>query len=426
MAPVLGPEAAARAVGSDLPAIEAERERLATDAGADMEPVPLSVTGLTNDQALALDGLLTSKNAINVLVGAAGTGKSHVVARLAEIVRGTTGKRVIGVATSENAARVLKNEGLDDAHNIANFLGYTEGSDVRRGHLPIDEGDWVVVDEAGTTETAVIAELNEVVKHRGAHLLLTGDPYGQLSSVGAGGVMRLIADEHGYFELHEVKRFKEPWEGPASLRIRKGDATAAREYIERGRVLEGSEEEVTARLVKQYTGSLVAGRNPLLLSDSNIGAEKLAALVRDQLISLGEVDGDGEASGLADGNEASRGDLVRAMRNDKHIDAGGQKLANRDVLRIDRMGERSGGRAAADRHQRRPARVRARVHDPPRLPGGKLRPGLRRKHFRRPGPHRRRLLPALHRGDEPRIAVCGGDPGPGPERCRGRHRAENR
>ena len=54
--------------------------------------------------------------------------------------------------------------------------------------------------------------------------------------------MRLIADEHGYFELHEVKRFAEAWEGPASLRIRAGDATAVREYIERGRVLEGTEE----------------------------------------------------------------------------------------------------------------------------------------------------------------------------------------
>ena len=201
-----------------------------------------------------------------MLVGAAGTGKSHVVARLAEIVRGTTGRRVIGVTASENAARVLKAEGLDDAHNIANFLGYIEGSDERRGHLPINEGDWLVVDEAGTVETAALAELNEVVKRRGAHLLLTGDPFGQLSSVGAGGAMRLIADELGYFELHEVKRFAEPWEGPASLRIRAGDATAVREYIERGRVLEGSEDEVTARLVKQYTGSLVAGRNPLLIT----------------------------------------------------------------------------------------------------------------------------------------------------------------
>ena len=72
--------------------------------------------------------------------------------------------------------------------------------------------------------------------------------------------MRLIADELGYFELHEVKRFAEPWEGPASLRIRAGDATAVREYIERGRVLEGTEDEVTARLVKQYTGQ--PGRRP--------------------------------------------------------------------------------------------------------------------------------------------------------------------
>ena len=338
--PVLEPEAAARAVGSDLAKVEAERERLATDAGADVDPVPLSVTGLTNDQALALSGLLTSRTATNVLVGAAGTGKSHVVSRLAAIVRGTTGRRVIGVTTSENAARVLAAEGLDDAHNIAHFLGYVEGSDVRRGHLPIGEGDWVVVDEAGTTETAVLAELNEVVKRRGARLLLTGDPYGQLSSVGAGGAMRLIADELGYFELHEVKRFAEPWEGPASLRIRAGDATAVREYTEHGRVLEGSEADVTARLVKQYTGSLVAGRNPLLITDANSGAEKLAGLVRDQLISLGEVDGAGETTALADGNEASRGDLVRATRNAKHIDAGGQKLANRDVLRIDHLGER--------------------------------------------------------------------------------------
>ena len=178
---------------------------------------------------------------------------------------------MIGVTAAENAARVLAAEGLDDAHNIANFLGYVEGSDERRGHLPIGEGDWLVVDEAGTTDTATLAELNEVVKTAAPHAAVTGDPQ-QLGSVGAGGAMRLIADEHGYFELHEVKRFAEPWEGPASLRIRAGDATAVREYIERGRVLEGSEADVTARLVKQYTGSLVAGRNALLITDANSGA----------------------------------------------------------------------------------------------------------------------------------------------------------
>ena len=152
--PVLSPEAAARAVGSDLATIEAERARLASDDGAGTGPPLLSVTGLTNDQALALFGLLTAGRATNVLVGAAGTGKSHVVSRLAAIIRGTTGGRVIGVTSAENAARVLAAEGLDDAHNIAHFLGYVEGSDERRGHLPIGEGDWLVVDEAGTVDTA--------------------------------------------------------------------------------------------------------------------------------------------------------------------------------------------------------------------------------------------------------------------------------
>ena len=58
--PVLSPEAAARAVGSDLATIEAERARLASDDGAGTDPPQLSMTGLTNDQALALFGLLTA------------------------------------------------------------------------------------------------------------------------------------------------------------------------------------------------------------------------------------------------------------------------------------------------------------------------------------------------------------------------------
>ena len=72
--PVLSAEAAARAVGSDLATIEAERSRLASDDGAGTEAPRLSMTGLTNDQALALFGLLTAGMAGIVLVGAAGPG----------------------------------------------------------------------------------------------------------------------------------------------------------------------------------------------------------------------------------------------------------------------------------------------------------------------------------------------------------------
>ena len=205
VAPVLDPEAAARAVGSDLAKIRAEQERQASDDGAGREAAQLSGTGLRNDQALATFGLLTSERGINVLVGAAGTGKSHVVARLAEIVRETSGGRVIGVASSTNAARVLKDEGLHDVFSIADFLGYVEGSDVRRGHLPVGPGDWLIIDEAGVTETTAIAELNEVVKARGAYLMLTGDPYGQQASVARGRHHAADRRRHGFSSCTRLK-----------------------------------------------------------------------------------------------------------------------------------------------------------------------------------------------------------------------------
>ena len=42
---------------------------------------PLSSAGLTDDQVQAAYGVLTSGRAIDILVGAAGTGKTRVVAK---------------------------------------------------------------------------------------------------------------------------------------------------------------------------------------------------------------------------------------------------------------------------------------------------------------------------------------------------------
>jgi flagellar biosynthesis GTPase FlhF len=48
---------------------------------------PLSRAGLTDDQAQAVYGILTSGRAIDILVGPAGTGKTRTVAMLAGIWR---------------------------------------------------------------------------------------------------------------------------------------------------------------------------------------------------------------------------------------------------------------------------------------------------------------------------------------------------
>ena len=79
----------------------------------------------------------------------------------------------------------------------------------------------------------------------------------------------------------------------------------------------------------------LAGRESLLMATSNETAAVLARLARERLIGYGLVDRAG-AVPLADGNQASRGDLIRARLNTR-IDADGQTLANRDVIRIEGM-----------------------------------------------------------------------------------------
>ena len=74
------------------------------------------------------------------------------------------------------------------------------------------------------------------------------------------------------------------------------------------------------------------GKDTLLLAGSNEEAAELARLVQAQLVQMGTVVH--PRAPLADGNRAGTGDLIRARLNTQ-IDAGGQRLTNRDVLRIE-------------------------------------------------------------------------------------------
>ena len=81
--------------------------------------------------------MLTAATATTALIAPAGAGKTHTMAGFARLWTTFTGRRVIGLTTSTNAARVLAHEGLAESYNIAEFLGKTEGSDeLRRPVLP--------------------------------------------------------------------------------------------------------------------------------------------------------------------------------------------------------------------------------------------------------------------------------------------------
>ena len=141
----------------------------------------------------------------------------------------------------------------------------------------------------------------------------------------------LIA-ELGAAELSEVMRFDQQWERDASVRLREGDFSVVASYDRRGRIRGDHREAAFDRAAGAWLADHLHGRDTILLAGSNEEAAELARRVQAQLVKMGTVVQ--PRAPLADGNQAGTGDLIRARLNTS-IDAGGQRLTNRDVLRIE-------------------------------------------------------------------------------------------
>ncbi len=301
--------------------------QLVTDAAA---RAAVEKTGLTGEQRDTVAMMLTATAATTVLIAPAGAGKSHTMAGFARQWISFTGRRVIGLTTSTNAARVLQHEGLAESYNIAQFLGKVEGSNELRRPVPLHEDDVLVLDEASQLSTADLAMVQEAARQAGARVIATGDTT-QLGAVEAGGMFRLLAQEVPAAQLHEVRRFTAQWEREASIRLRDGDLAMAAAYDRHGRIRGADEEAAYDHAAALWLADHLRGKDVLLLAGSNAEAAELSRRVQARLTQMGTV-GPPQAA-LSDGNHAGVGNLVRARLNTE-IDAGGRQLTNRDTLQV--------------------------------------------------------------------------------------------
>ena len=185
-----------------------------------------------------------------------------------------------------------------------------------------------------------LAAITEYAARNRCKLVLAGDQE-QLAAVEGGGAMMLLADRLGYVQLAEPVRFTATWERAASLRLRAGDATALDEYDQHGRIRGAPPDQAMDQAARAYVATYLTGRNVLLMAADWARCRELSARIRDDLIHLGLVDG-GRTIRIADGAEASAGDLIICRANDHHLEAGepGRTLANGDVLRIEAITRR--------------------------------------------------------------------------------------
>lgn len=289
---------------------------------------------LSTDQREAVLGVLGSGRAADVVVAAAGTGKSYTASVLAELWETQVGGRVLGVATSQKAAQVLDEDGLDSLNSTQFFLAY----DPERGapSARLSNRDLLVVDEANMSQTGELARIQQVAARAGAKIVYQGDPE-QLSPVGAGGALELLARDNGSYELSTVHRFTAEWERDASLRLRAGDTSALDLYENHGRIRGGTADEMRDQAVLGYVADRLAGSSSLLVVQSNEQAAEVSQAVQDRMVAVGAVDRSRVFGSTRDGNTIYRGDVVQARRNDRGAatssDAG--MVANRDMFTVE-------------------------------------------------------------------------------------------
>lgn len=269
----------------------------------------------------------TGGKLLQAAVGPAGAGKTTAMRVFAKCVHGAGGN-VIALAPSANAAAHLGAEIDVQAYSLHAFLARAgldpDDAKLLRGPFPADlrtdllnPQTVILVDEAGMAATAHLDAIVRLAATHGASVRLVGD-WAQLQAVGAGGALRLIEDHAGAAHLSDVHRFTTPGEAAASLRLREGDTAVIEDfYAPAGRLAGGTLEAMTEDMYAHWWADQQAGRNSVMIAQSNTDVTALAARARADRVNAGQVRPEGVR--LHDENTAGVGDRIVTRLNDSDL-----------------------------------------------------------------------------------------------------------
>lgn len=261
------------------------RAGMGADVGAldrDVVEAIAELASLGDDQRDAAIALSTAGDGVALLVGRAGTGKTHTLGAVRTAYE-QAGWAVIGLAPSARAARELEAGAGIDATTIARHLVEQRSVDGRTV---------IVIDEAGMAGTRDLAQVIDHSTAARAKVILVGDHH-QLPEVAAGGTFRAAIDLLGdrAAELRVNRRQQEPWEQAALDHLRNGDvATAFAAYRDHGRVIVAdTAADVRAIAVADWVAARRNGET-LLLAGTRAETRLLNQLARERLAELGQLD----------------------------------------------------------------------------------------------------------------------------------------
>jgi conjugative relaxase-like TrwC/TraI family protein len=242
---------------------------------------------LKADQSQMVRRLLTDSEGVAVVIGEAGTGKTHATVAAGE-GWAAAGIPVRAAAPTWRAANVLRAEGLQ-ATSIASLLGELDRAETR-GALGLEPGSVLLVDETGMVDSATLARLIHHAEAAQAKLVLIGDP-AQLGEIEAGGLFATIAERSEPVHLDEVIRHNFEVDREAAKRIREGEGGEALDlYRSEERVVVAPDAEARREaMVADWWQSFSEGEDALMVAKRKTEVARLNETARELMRAEGRL-----------------------------------------------------------------------------------------------------------------------------------------
>ncbi|MGQ0616143.1 MAG: MobF family relaxase [Acidimicrobiia bacterium] len=273
----------------------------------------IALGGLGDDQATAVGAVTQEGDTVAAVIGPAGSGKSRMMGAATRAWT-TSGLPVRGLAVSAAAASVLEAETGLVSDTIAKFLHEQDRPDGPNPAWRVRPGEVLVVDEASMVASRDLARLVLLADQAEGKVVLVGD-WAQLGAVEAGGLFRLLAQDH-HVELTGIRRFGAEWERAASLRLRDRDPTVLDVYEHHGRVLGGDRAQIVDAAFAHWQHARSDGESIVLCASDHHTVDALARRCQAARITAGEVERDGVQAGE---HCVGVGDEIVTTRNDRSL-----------------------------------------------------------------------------------------------------------
>jgi len=271
-------------------------------------------TALDAGQAALVRQMCTSGARVQLAIAPAGAGKTTAMRALV-LAWTQDGGQVLGLAPSAAAAAVLAEQPGIRTDTLAKLIWSLDHGDLPDWAAAIGPSTLVIIDEAGMADTLSLDTAVQFAVGRGASVRLVGDDQ-QLAAIGAGGVLRDITHTHGALHLTELHRFTNPAEAAASLALREGEPVAIDFYLDHGRVHVGDLAKTTEDAFHAWVFDRAAGLDPIMLAPTRDLVADLNRRARARRLGSAKV---GREVRLADGNDASVGDVIITRTNDRRL-----------------------------------------------------------------------------------------------------------